>query len=168
MLRKLPRVFVVLAALAMMAAAPVLAEEKFDLKVDLDLSPSVTSMLAEGDVLQVILRPAIQFGERTTTGSPIVLEQSWAPGASLDTVVFDKALLPDQLYRLEMKSVRRDERGRDISARYVSALAKLPRKPVEQEIRMRLFRDFTEQMQAARRGTVDERHNLVYLTQDSD
>jgi hypothetical protein len=138
-------------------AGPALAQDKpFDLKVDLDLS-GVTDKLREGDTLQVILRPAVQYGMRTAPGQPIVLERSFTPGETLQTVRFQRALDELDIYRLELRIVRNDRNGNK-DVRYLSALYKLPRTPVDRAIPMRLHQSFQR----------DERHNLVQVVRDPD
>jgi hypothetical protein len=115
------------------------AEPMFDLDVDLGLSPEMTAQLTGGDTLQVILRPEVQYGQRSAAGEPIVLEKKFEAGLPDQRLKFPKALSPDQIYRLEMRIVRAEDPKHAIQVRYVSALDKLPRRPVEKAIRMRLF-----------------------------
>ncbi len=158
MLRNTARWIAGLALLVVLAATPLLAEEAFDLKVDLDLGPGVTGLLEEGDTLQVILRPEIQYGQRTALGQPQVMERTFAPGTLVEHIRFDKALAPDQIYRLELRIVRRDAKGRERSVRYISALSKLPRRPVDQAIPMRLHLGHKR----------DARANHVMVVRDQD
>lgn len=143
------------AALAVVAglAAAQAADEKFDLKVELAVTPELTAQLQDGDRLQVILRPEVQYEQRSVPGEPIVLERRYEPGMSGNDILFPKALSPDQIYRIEVR-VKRGER--DI--RYLSALDKLPRRPIDNAIRMRLF-------QGDRR---DARSNHVMVVRDTD
>ncbi|MDQ7008503.1 MAG: hypothetical protein Q9Q40_14880 [Acidobacteriota bacterium] len=158
MLRKTARWIVGFGLLVLLAATPAPASEPFDLKVDLDLGPAVTGMLQEGDTLQVILRPEIQYGQRTAAGQPLVMERNFTPGTLVEHIRFDKALAPNQIYRLELRIVRRDAKGREHSVRYLSALAKLPRRPVDQAIPMRLHRGHKR----------DTRANHVMVVRDQD
>ena len=144
--------------LALLAGAALAAEQPFDLKVQLDLSPAMTAQLAPGDVLQVILRPETQYGIRSVPGPPIVLEKAYEPNMILEPLRFAKAIAPDQIYRLEMRVVRPGQADRQIQARYLSALDKLPRRPVESTMKMRLFLG----------GARDLRDNHVLLVRDSD
>jgi hypothetical protein len=129
------------------------AEEKFDLRVQLALTPELTSQLQAGDRLQVILRPEVQYEQRSVPGEPIVLERVYEPGATGDELSFPKVLEPDQIYRIEVRVVRGDR-----EVRYLSALDKLPRRPIDSGIKMRLF-------QGDRR---DVRNNHVLVVRDSD
>lgn len=148
-----------LALVALAAIGPALAEQPaFDLKVDLDLGAGVTQLLQPGDTLQVILRPEMQYGERSAAGQPIVMERTYEPGTMVERIRFQKALDPNQIYRLELRLVRRDDRGREDSVRYLSALAKLPRRPVDQAIPMRLHLGHPK----------DARSNHVMVVKDQD
>jgi hypothetical protein len=134
------------------------AEPSFDLKVRVDLPPEVTSQLRTGDTLQLVLRPQVQFGERTVQGQPVVLEKTWRPGTVVETMRFDEALTADQIYSLEMRVVRPDDRGEAEQVRYVSALWKLPLKPVDHGIRVRMHLAHER----------DTRDNNVLITRGSD
>ncbi len=157
MLRRLPLLLLLLAVLVAAPAARA-ADQPFDLKVRLDLPPEVTARLHAGDILQVIVRPEVQYGQRTVPGEPVVFEKAWEPGLVLEPIRLAGVLEPDQIYRLEFRVVRRNERGRETAVRYLSALARLPRKPVENGIRMRLFLGHPR----------DQRDNHILVTRDSD
>jgi hypothetical protein len=133
-------------------------QQMFDLKVALGLSPEMRAQLTASDTLQVILRPEVQYGVRQVAGEPIVLERKYEPGMPDQNLRFTKALQPDQIYRLEMRIVRAGDPQHPIDVRYVSALDKMPRRPVEKEIRMRLFL-------GDRR---DARDNHVMVVKDQD
>ncbi|GEM_PF-2570827 len=158
--RPLSRLFAIAITAALAFGTAASAEEpRFDLEFRLKLSSEFTSALRDGDTLQAVLRPHVQFGQRTVAGQPIVLETAWKTGKSLETTLnFEKALEPDQLYHLELRIVRADERGRMQTVRYLSALDKLPRRPVGHAIPLRLH-------QGHRR---DLRENIVMLTKDAD
>ncbi len=146
-------------ALVLLSAAPILAEEAFDLKINLDLSDELTSSLREGDVLQFVLRPQTQWGERAVPGEPVVMKTIWTRKQVVNNHInFRKALEPDQIYRLEMRVVRSGKGHETQSVRYLSSLYKLPRKPVAQPLTMRLHLS----------GKRDARQNLVLVTRDAD
>lgn len=133
-------------------------QQLFDLKVALGLSPEMRAQLTANDTLQVILRPEVQYGTRQVAGEPIVLERKYDPTMPDQNLRFTKALQPDQIYRLEMRIVRAGDPQHPVDVRYVSALDKLPRRPVEKDIRMRLFL-------GDRR---DARDNHVMVVKDQD
>jgi hypothetical protein len=64
----------------------------------------------------------------------------------------------DQIYRLELSVVRTDSKGRAAETRYLSALDKTRRLPVNQPIALRLQRSDRN----------DRRDNNVFLVRDSD
>jgi len=146
--------------LLVLVASPVAhaADDVFDLKVRLDLPPEVTARLQTGDLLQVIVRPEVQYGRRTVPGEPVVFEKAWEPGLVLEPIRLKGVLEPDQIYRLEFRIVRTDEKGDRHDVRYLSALAKLPRKPVENQVRIRLYLGHPK----------DPRDNHILVTRDSD
>lgn len=145
-----------LALLLMSAPAASAAEAAFDVDVQLAVSPEIIRQLQPSDTIQVILRPAVQYGLRTTPGQPIVLERKYDQQALLNPIRFEKALLPDQIYQLEVRIVREGGR-KPIEARYLSSYDRLPRLPVEEGVRVRL-----------EQGNQDRRENLMMLTRDSD
>lgn len=142
-----------LVAVAAVAAAPAAEEPKFDFRVQIDMTPELVAQLKPGDLLQVILRPEVQFDRRSVRGEPLVLQRTYQPGMASSEVLFPKALAPDQIYRLEMRVTRGDQK-----VRYVSALAKLPRRPVDNGIRVRLFQ--------GEPGGQRENHVMVVKDQD--
>lgn len=142
-----------------MAAPTTMAMGDFDLRVQLDMSGELANRLEPGDTLRVSLRPAAQYGQRTIAGKPIVLEKSWQPGMLLDEVRFDRAISTNTIYQIELEVIRQSKGKKAAdSVRYLSALYKLPRTPVDKGIRMRLF-------QASEK---DPRDTLVWVTQDAD
>ncbi|MBP7148643.1 MAG: hypothetical protein KBD01_13985 [Acidobacteria bacterium] len=148
-------------ALLVAAALPAAAAETevpFDLRVQIDVTPELSAQLRSGDLLQVVLRPEIQYGQRSVPGAPIVLEKAWEPGMLLEPLHFPKVLAPDQIYRVELRIARKDDKGRTQDLRYLSALDKLPRHPVTRWVPMRLHL-------GDRR---DLRDNHVMVVQDSD
>jgi hypothetical protein len=134
------------------------AEPAFDLKVRVDLPPEVTAQLQTGDQLQLVLRPQVQYGERTVPGPPVVLEKTWQPGTVVETLRFDEALTAGQIYSLEMRVVRPGERGDPEQVRYISALWKLPLRPVDHAIRVRMHMAHER----------DQRDNNVMITRGDD
>ncbi len=158
MTRLIPALSLMLLLALVATPAAQAADQVFDLKVQLDLPAEVTSHLRTGDLLQVIVRPEVQYGQRTVPGEPVVFEKAWEPGLVLEPIRLAGVLEPDQIYRLEFRIVRKDERGRQKDVRYLSALAKLPRKPVENGIRMRLYLGHRK----------DPRDNHILVTRDSD
>ncbi len=140
-------------ALAGALAAAQAAQEKFDLKVQLALTPELTSQLQAGDRLQVILRPEVQYEQRSVPGEPVVLERKYEPGGTGDELLFPKVLEPDQIYRIEIRVARGES-----DVRYLSALDKLPRRPVDNGIKVRLFQG----------GRRDVRNNHVMVVRDQD
>lgn len=158
MRRFVPGTLILLAILLVASLATPAAENPFSLKVQVDLPSEVTAQMQSGDLIQLVLRPQVQFGERTTPGQPIVLEKAWTPGTMVETLRFEKALAADEIYSLEMRIVRPDEAGRTEAVRYISALWKLPRRPVDHGIRVRMHIAHER----------DTRNNNVMITQDSD
>jgi hypothetical protein len=151
-----------LAAVALLAMGLVglqaRAEEPFDLVFDLKLTTEMTSLLKSGDTLQFVLQPQVQFGQRTAPGAPISVEKVWSDGMTLAPITFKNAVGPDQIYRLELRVSRRGADGSVRETRYLSALDKTQRRPVNQAIPLRL--------QIA--DPDDARDNNVFLVRDSD
>jgi hypothetical protein len=145
-----------LAVLALASVGAFAAEAPFDIDVLLGITPEMTSELTAEDTIRVILRPEMQYGLRTAPGEPIVLERKFDAEALAQPIHFPKALRPDEIYRLEVQIVRPGAK-QPVTVSYVSALDKLPRTPVEQGIKLRLFQ-----------GAGDARNNLVMLVKDSD
>ena len=159
MFNKTRRLIAVVALATMALAAPALAEESFDLKINLNMVEEMTSFLQEGDVIRLVLRPQTQWGERTVPGAPVIMETTWTTkGVVNNQINFRKALKADQIYQLEMRVVRAGTSGEGESVRYLSSLYKLPRKPVAQPLQMRLH--LTHER--------DIRENLVLVTRDAD
>jgi hypothetical protein len=100
----------------------------------------------------------VQFGERTAPGQPVVLEKTWKPGTMVETMRFEEALVAGQIYSLEMRVVRPGEGGEPEQARYISALWRLPRRPVDNGIKLRMHIAHER----------DQRSNNVLITRDSD
>ena len=100
--------------------------------------------------------PQTQYGV-DTKAAPIVLERVWRDGEPIDTCVFADAVSPDLIYRLEMTILRSDGK-RSSAARYVSALDRVPRRPAENPVELRLNRSHRR----------DARDTLVMVTLDSD
>ncbi|RMG45495.1 MAG: hypothetical protein D6718_07235 [Acidobacteria bacterium] len=148
----------VLLGALLLAAPAAYADGAFDLEVRLDLGGDVGARLRAGDRLQVILRPQVQYGRLSEPGEPTVLEREFRPGTTSETVRFFRALDPDQIYRLELRLLRTDERGRLREVRYLSALHKLPTTSVTEAIRVRLHRGDTR----------DARDNHVLITRDAE
>lgn len=148
----------VLAASLVPAAEPAVAQPRFDLDVQFALNPEMTAQLQQGDLLRVVLRPEIQYGERSVPGEPVTLERPFEPGMMAQTVTFRKALEPDQIYRLEMHIVRASDPQNPERVRYISALDKLPRRPVDNAVKMRLFLGDQD----------DGRDNHVMVVRDTD
>lgn len=160
-MRRLTKTLMTFGALtcgALWGALPAHAESRFDLIFDLKLTADVTQLLRAGDTLQITLQPQVQFGARTVAGQPVTVEKIWSPGMKLDPVRFKEAIDPDQIYRLELRVVRRDERGKVQETRYLSALDKTKRLPVDRPIPLRL----------QRAGRADARDNNVFLVRDAD
>lgn len=152
-----------LAALAVVvfgsALSPVIAAEgPFDLEVQLTLSSEMTSQLQSGDLIQITLRPETQYGIREIPGDPVVIEKKWEPGMTLQPLKFSKGLTPEMIYRIDVRILRNDTKGRPIEGRYLCALDRLPRRPVEKGVKMRLFLGDPR----------DARNNLLLLNRDSD
>lgn len=143
------------AAVALPSAA---AEEAFDLKFEINLSNDVTALLKPGDKLVATLQPQVQFGARTALGTAVSVEKVWESGMKLDPITFKNAVGADQIYRLELSVVRTDSKGRAVETRYLSALDKTRRLPVNQPIALRLQRSDRN----------DRRDNNVFLVRDSD
>ena len=144
----------VLATLLLAAITlPALAgEEAFDLRVDLAIDGSTSGALQPGDVIRMELLPVPQYGVEKAPSS-VVLERTVGRDDLRGEWRFTKALAPNQIYRVEMMILRGGT-----EARYLSALARLPRRAVDAPIPMRLSR-------GDRRDT---RHTLVMLNKDAD
>ncbi|MDQ7087973.1 MAG: hypothetical protein Q9Q13_08990 [Acidobacteriota bacterium] len=144
-----------LALIALLLAAfalPTLAEPTFDLRIDLALDDSTASALRPGDVVRVELLAAEQFGvepveqplrEERTVGRDD-LQAEWR---------FARALVPGQIYRMEMTIIRNG-----VEVRYLSALSRLARHAADHPGAMRLVRTRRQ----------DRRHTLVMLHRDAD
>ncbi len=143
------------AAVALPSAA---AEEAFDLKFDINLTNDVTALLKPGDRLIATLQPQVQYGARTAMGTAMNVERVWEAGMKFDTITFKNAVGADQIYRLELRVVRSDKNGRAVETRYLSALDKTRRLPVNQAIALRL----------QRADGNDARDNNLFLVRDSD
>ncbi len=155
MSRRFTRVLI-LASLVLAASLSVsMAEEAFDLKVKIDLDAELSARLKDGDVVRLTVRQADQAG--TASGSPEVAEQTYKVGNDFTTWNFKKILVPSKIYRLEVEIIRPGKRG-PMSVRYLSALDKLPRKPVDTPLQLRLLRGHTK----------DVRHTIVMVDKDSD
>ncbi len=159
MLKSTHRFLALLALALVVFTAPAIAEEAFDLKLNLDLSKELTASLRDGDVLQLVLRPQTQWGERTVPGAPVVMETTWSTSQVVNNQInFAKALKADQIYRLEMRILRGGDSEKAQSVRYLSSLYKLPRRPVDEQLTMRLHMSHKR----------DLRENLVLVTRDAD
>ena len=144
------------AVLLAAAVVPALADEQFDLDVQLGISAEMAARLTPNDTIQVTLRPAPQYG-KTASDAPVVVSRKWEPTALAQPVKFKEALKPDVIYRLDVVIVREGGK-KPLEVRYLSALDKLPRRPVERGAKLRLFVGDQK----------DQRANLVLLTRDKD
>ncbi len=130
------------------------ADELFDLRIQLRLDDEVKALLHEGDRFEIVLAPASKYGPESTV-APVVLERSWSSNNPLGEWHFSKALVVGQIYEIELKISRGDQ---PVAARYLCALDRLPRRPADSRLTMRLVRGHAS----------DHRNTLVLVNRDSD
>lgn len=136
---------------------PALAgDELFNLKIHLQLDDEMTAMLQEGDRFEISLAPASKYGPEDNA-KPIVLENTWSKSGALGEWNFTKAMVAGQIYEIELR-ILRGSAADPVAVRYLSALDRLPRKPADSTLKMRLTKGHAN----------DTRNTLVLVNKDSD